>query len=45
MVTFRIFTYLCIRQAALGNVRASSLAARLHYLCKCCFVVASVHGR
>ena len=33
MVTFGIFTYLCIRQAALGNVRASSHFARLHCLC------------
>ena len=33
MVTFGIFTYLCIRQAALGHVRASSHFARLHSLC------------
>ena len=33
MVTFGIFTYLCIRQAALGQLRASSFAARLHCLC------------
>ena len=30
----KYFQYLCVRKAALGNLKASFHCARLHFLCK-----------